>query len=554
MTAKLNIILAQLNPVVGDIRGNHDRVTQILAKASSDADLIIFPELFITGYPPEDLILRASFLQDVENTIHDIAKRSGSIHMLLPCPWRWNGQTYNAVHLIGNGEIIETRFKHHLPNYGVFDEKRIFTAGPLPYPIDFKGHRLGVMICEDAWFSDVSAHLKTQGADCLIVLNASPFETGKSEQRLTIVKQRSHETGLPLIYINQVGGQDEIVFDGASFIINEHGDYILRGNEFAEDIIHTTWEKTSNGVWLCQTGDIKPHHEGPEMIYQAVMLGLRDYVSKNGFPGVLIGMSGGIDSAISAAIAVDALGADSVHCVMMPSAYTSQDSLDDAKECCDLLGVRLDNISIREPVKSFENLLEPHFTAQTPDITHQNIQSRARGLILMGLSNATGKMVLSTGNKSEMAVGYATLYGDMCGGFNALKDIYKTDVYAMAEWRNRNKPEHGRGPGGMIIPSRIITKAPTAELKPGQTDQDNLPPYDILDDILHGLIEDQLGPQDIVAKGHDTATVDRVRHLLDRAEYKRRQAPPGVKITARAFGRERRYPMTNGYNPGQKEH
>jgi NAD+ synthase len=525
----LTFLLAQLNPLVGDIARNMNRAREILQSTPASTDLIIFPELYACGYPPEDLVLRPSFMDEIERHIHDFAALTTTTHVLMPCPWRVDGKLYNAVHLIGDGKIQQTRFKHHLPNYGVFDEKRVFSSAPLPMPMPFRGHSLGVMICEDAWFPDVAEKLKAQGADILIIPNASPFEMGKTEQRLDICRARAAETGLPLIYLNQCGGQDEIVFDGASFVLNASGELILRGAEFAEDLIPFS---------PTHTPAVKNHATGAALMYGALTLGLRDYVRKNKFPGILLGMSGGIDSALSAAIAVDALGADAVRCVMLPSVYTSQDSLDDAAQCCAALGIELETISIREPVSAFENLLSPHFTDTTPDITHQNIQSRARGLILMALSNASGFMVLSTGNKSEIATGYATLYGDMCGGFNALKDVYKTEVYALAQWRNTIAP---------VIPERILTKPPTAELKPGQKDQDNLPPYDILDDILRGLIEDDLSHAAIIGRGHAPDLVARVARLLAIAEYKRRQSAPGVKVTSRAFGRERRYPMTNGF-------
>jgi NAD+ synthase len=547
MSKKLTILLAQLNPVVGDIEGNIKRARHVLDKTPPRTDLMVLSELFVCGYSPEDLILKPSFLEKIENSVHAFARTVGDTAVLLPCPWRQEGKIYNAVHLIEDGKIQATRFKHHLPNYGVFDEHRIFTSGPLPEPIPFHDHKLGVMICEDVWYSDVARHLKDKGADILIVLNASPFEAGKLEQRLDTGRTRVMETGLPLIYVNQTGGQDDIVFDGASFILNEKGDCILRAEEFAEDIIHTSWEQAATGHWLCAAGELKHHRQGPELIYQAAMTGLRDYVTKNGFPGVILGMSGGIDSALSAALATDALGPDMVRCVMLPSVYTSQDSLDDAAACCALLGVSLDTISITDPVRAFEETLAHHFTGDTPGIVHENIQSRARGIILMALSNATGRMVLTTGNKSEMATGYATLYGDMCGGFNALKDIYKTDIFALAQWRNGNRPDHAFGSAGPVIPDMIINRPPTAELKPNQTDQDTLPPYDRLDDILRGLIEDDLSESAIAARGHDPETVARVRRMLDLSEYKRRQSAPGVKITPRAFGRERRYPMTNDF-------
>ena len=545
MTNTLNITIAQLNPLVGDVDGNLRRARKMLAALPENTDLVIFPELFIAGYPAEDLVLKPAFLDAVEKALNTLVQESGKIALLIGCPWRDGEKIYNAVHLVQDGSIRATRYKNHLPNYGVFDEVRIFSPGPLPEPIDFHGHKLGVMICEDVWFPDVAAHLKQRGADLLIVPNASPFEIGKLEQRLDICARRARETGLPLIYVNQIGGQDELVFDGASFVVNESGTCIIRAEEFIEDVVHTVWEETPTGHWLCAAGDIKRHRSGPELIYEAVTLGLRDYVTKNGFPGVLLGMSGGIDSALSAAIATDALGPDAVHCVMLPSIYTSAESINDAADCCGALHLTLDNIAIKNPVESVEEALDHHFNTTTPGITHENIQSRMRGLLLMALSNASGRMVLSTGNKSEMATGYATLYGDMCGGFNAIKDVYKTDVFAMAKWRNTTKPDHGFGPAGHVIPDNIISKPPTAELKPGQKDQDTLPPYDILDDILRGLIEEELDIAALEKRGHNPDLIRRIWMMLDRAEYKRRQAAPGVKITAKAFGRERRYPITN---------
>jgi NAD+ synthase len=543
MTHALHITLAQINPVVGDLEYNSGKIRDI--RDTSKTDLIVFPELAICGYSPEDLILRPFFMDRVHETVEQLIREStGKPAIILPSPWRMNGQTFNVAHLIADGRILATVRKHHLPNYRVFDEQRVFTAGPLPSPVEFKGHKLGIMVCEDMWHADVASALRDQGAEILIVSNASPYEAVKHDTRITLARDRTQETGLPLIYINLWGGQDEIVFDGASFVMNAGGTVIVQAEEFAEDIHHTIWEKNPGGVFLCLTDTTHPRHEETESIYQVVMTGLRDYVHKNGFTGVLLGLSGGVDSALVAALAVDALGADAVHGVMMPSRYTSKDSIEDAEALAKALGIRCDTIAIEQPVEAFNHILAPHLTASTPSITFENLQSRSRGLILMALSNATGRMVLSTGNKSEMAVGYATLYGDMCGGFNPLKDVYKTLVYALCHLRNAKKPNHCLGPKGQIIPDRILTKAPTAELKPGQTDQDSLPPYDVLDDILHGLIEQNLAIEDIP---HDRATVVRVSKMLKQAEYKRRQAPPGVKITSLSFGRERRYPITNGF-------
>ncbi|MCB9996021.1 MAG: NAD+ synthase [Rhodospirillales bacterium] len=550
MTHKLHITLAQINPIVGDIAFNLDLIRKVRDDAPAYTDLIVFPEMAVCGYPPEDLVLKPVFIERIVEALQILAQESGGKpSMIVPAPWRGtDGAIYNAAHLVGDGDIRQTVLKHHLPNYGVFDEARIFKAGPLPAPIDFKGHKLGVMICEDMWYADVAAHLKAAGAELLISVNASPYEVDKNNIRLDHARARVAETGLPLLYVNQCGGQDELVFDGASFVLNEAGTVIVQAEEFVEDIHHTVWEKADGAAhWLCGTDAITPLHGTPESIYQALVIGLRDYVTKNGFPGVIIGLSGGIDSALSASIAVDALGSENVHCVMMPSKFTSQDSLEDAAACAEHLGVHYDTIAIESAVAAFETELEPHFNAGTPATMYENIQPRCRGLILMALSNASGKMVLSTGNKSEMAVGYATLYGDMCGGFNVLKDVYKIQVYELSRWRNVHKPDHSFGPQGLVIPERIITKAPTAELKENQTDQDTLPAYETLDAILRGLIEEDLDVAAITAQGHDEAIVRRVWSMLDRAEYKRRQAPPGIKITSRAFGRDRRYPITNHF-------
>lgn len=544
----LHITLAQINPIVGNIDYNLNKIRKIRDEAPETTNLVLFPELAICGYPPEDLVLKPFFLDRIQTAVEQLVKESGSKYIALSCPWRRDGKIVSALHVIGEGKTIGVIYKHDLPNYGVFDEQRIFKSGPLATPITVHGHKLGFIICEDTWTPDVAAHLKKHGAELLISINASPYEITKRDQRLKIAKMRVKETGLPLIYVNQCGGQDEIIFDGASFVLNERGDAILQAEEFVEDIHHTIWSR-SNTHWLCSTDKIHPPHEKTEAIYQAVTIALRDYVTKNGFPGVLIGMSGGVDSALSAAIAVDALGADNVHGVMMPSVYTSRESHKDAEETCRALGMHYDVISITDQVSAFEKELNPHFTDDTPDITHQNLQSRCRGIVLMALSNASGKMVLSTGNKSEVAVGYATLYGDMCGGYNVLKDIYKTQVYELCRWRNAHKPDHALGPHGQVIPENVLTKAPTAELKPGQKDQDSLPPYDVLDSILEGLIEHDWDIKTIAKHGgHDPALIQRVWRMLDIAEYKRRQSAPGPKITSRAFGRERRYPITNHFS------
>ncbi len=531
----LKLTLAQLNPTVGDIAGNAEEILDVWENAKGD--LVVFGEMAICGYPPEDLVLKPAFMDSIREHVKILCEKSADFESaaLISCPWKFNGSIHNTIHLIENGEIQYTQSKYHLPNYGVFDEYRIFSPGPMPEPYSFRGRSLGIMICEDMWFPDVTQHLKDKGAEILIVSNASPFEITKDETRLDYAQMRIQESGLPLVYVNQVGGQDELVFDGGSFVADQTGDIIFQGEEFAAGVYEITLHK-SEEVWTSSGDESFDTPEGYEELYQALVLGLRDYINKNGFPGVMLGLSGGIDSALSAVIAVDALGADKVHCVMMPSPFTSQDSLDDAAALAKNLGCPYDIISIEKAMEAFESTIP-----DLKDTAHENMQSRSRGLILMALSNSTGNMVLSTGNKSEMAVGYATLYGDMCGGFNALKDLYKMQVYALSEWRNRD---------GEVIPERIITKAPTAELKDNQTDQDSLPEYDVLDDILECLIEHEMSRKEICARGHDEAVVSRVWTMLDRAEYKRRQAPPGVKINSRAFGRDRRYPITNHFSKG----
>lgn len=554
MTDALKIALAQLNPTVGDIDANLDKVRH--ARTGSGAcDLLVTGELMVSGYPPEDLVLKPSFQESIERRVKKFAAQTndGGPAVLLGTPWRENGRLFNSVLLIGEGKIQAIRHKTDLPNYGVFDEKRVFSASRAdPTPISFKGVNLGVMICEDMWQREITGALAANGAEILIVLNGSPFDVEKKTARFDYACARVSETGLELAYVNLVGGQDELVFDGDSFVMGRDGNLRVRACSWQSSNIETNWRREESG-WTCdQQGDLE-HPEGMEEIYRAICLGLRDYVNKNGFPGILIGLSGGIDSALSAAVAVDAIGPERVHCVMMPSPYTSQESLDDAAEVAQMLGCRLDTVSIGPAMAAFDEMLKPAFEGEAPDTTEENVQARSRGITLMALSNKFGYMVLSTGNKSEMSVGYATLYGDMCGGYSVLKDIYKTTVFALSEWRNANVPADILGPNGPVMGSRVISKPPSAELKPDQKDEDSLPPYDKLDDILHGLIEDELSAADITARGHDEETVDRVWRMLDRAEYKRRQAPPGVKISSRAFGRDRRYPITNGFTGTRPE-
>src|SRR5512132_850853 len=548
MSEALVVGLAQVNPVVGDIDGNGERI-RALRRAGGGEDLLVFGELTLAGYPPEDLVLKRAFQERIEAAAYALAADTaeGGPALLIGAPWRCDGALHNAALLLDGGRIAAVRLKHDLPNYGVFDEKRVFSAGPLPDPVDFRSARLGVMICEDMWTPAVAAHLRERGAEVLVVLNGSPFERDKPDVRHRLARDRATETTLPLIYVNLVGGQDELVFDGASFVWDPAAGLRVRAPAWEPGITGTRWRREPDGCWRCTRGTAAGAADGLDSIYHAMTVGLRDYVEKNRFPGVVIGLSGGIDSALSAAVAVDALGAERVRCVMMPSAYTSRDSLEDAAEVARLLGARLDNISIEPAMRAFSAMLRDIFEGRPPDVTEENIQARARGLVLMAISNKFGHMLLTTGNKSEMSVGYATLYGDMCGGFSVLKDIYKTTVFALACWRNQRRPDGFLGPPGRVMPERVIAKPPSAELRPGQTDQDSLPPYEVLDAILEALIEDEASVEDVAGSGFDTEVVRRVWRMIDRAEYKRRQAPPGVKITRRAFGRDRRYPITNGF-------
>ena len=549
MTDKLTIALAQLNPTVGRLDANLDKLRDARAKAAaSGADLMLTSELYACGYPPEDLVRKPLFVAEIRAAVEALASETadGGPAILLGTPWVEGDRLHNSHVLLEDGAVTAARHKHDLPNYGVFDEKRVFDAGPLPGPINFRDVRIGVPICEDIWTPDVVECIAETGGELLLIPNGSPFEAGKSDVRVHHAVARVVESGLPLVYLNQIGGQDELVFDGASFVMNADRSLPWQLPAWREDIAITHWRRAGGG-WICEPGATAPIETDLAAIYQAMTTGLRDYVNKNGFPGVILGMSGGIDSAISAAVAVDALGPDRVHCVMMPSPYTSQDSLDDAAAASKMLGAKLDTVSIGPAMEAFGAMLSDQFEGTNSGVAEENIQSRSRGLTLMAMSNKFGAMVLSTGNKSEMSVGYATLYGDMCGGYSVLKDVYKTVVFDLCRWRNANKPNGALGPDGTVMPERIITKPPSAELKPDQVDQDTLPPYEVLDAILEGLIEDESSIDEIVAKGYDKATVMRTWRMLDRAEYKRRQAPPGVKIGHKAFGRDRRYPITNAF-------
>ena len=559
MTAEFTMALAQIDTLVGDLDGNLERMRSWRRRAAeAGARLVVFPELALCGYPPEDLVLKHALTDYARELVERFAAETadGGPAVVLGTPWREPGaaKPTNSAVVLDGGRLLARIDKHALPNYGVFDEVRVFEAGPIPGPVRLPldggaDVRLGIMICEDMWVEDVAEGLEESAAELLLVINGSPFELDKHEVRIQRAVARVTETGLPLAYVNQVGGQDELVFDGGSFLLDADRRLRAQGRFFEEHLLllRFAWQEAEER-WR-PTGEAEVHRppDHCEQIYRAMVLGLRDYVDKNGFPGVVLGLSGGIDSALSAAVAVDALGAERVRALMMPSRYTSKASLEDAAEVARRLGIHLDEISIEPAYTAFLGMLESLFDDLPPDTTEENIQARARAVLLMAVSNKFGPMLLTTGNKSEMSVGYATLYGDMCGGFSVLKDVYKTTVFALARWRNRTRPPGGLGPEGAVIPERVIEKPPSAELRAEQKDEDTLPPYALLDEILKGLIEEDLSPVDLVRRGFDPDTVRRVSTMLDLAEYKRRQAPPGVKITARAFGRDRRYPITNAF-------
>jgi NAD+ synthase len=549
MSTTLRIALAQLNPTVGDLAGNTVKVRAARDEARRlRADLVVLPELFIAGYPPEDLVRKPAFAAACRAATEALAAETadGGPGVLVGTVWPEDGRVYNAVALIDAGKILGVRFKVDLPNYGVFDEKRVFDVGPLPGPILFRGARLGVPICEDIWKDEVVECLQESGAELLISPNGSPFDWPKPDLRMNVAVARVTESGLPLIYLNQVGGQDELVFDGASFVLNADCSLAAQMPAWREAMALTTWTRDTGG-WRCAQGDCAVLPEKDAAAYHACMLGLRDYVDKNGFKSVVLGLSGGVDSALVAVLAADALGPERVHAVMLPYRFTSNESLSDAADCAKALAIRYDTIPIAPAVDGLYAMTEALFAGRARDITEENVQSRVRGTTLMAISNKFGGMLLTTGNKSEMSVGYATIYGDMNGGFNPIKDLYKMEVYRLCRWRNAHVPEGAKGPGGVVIPENIITKAPTAELRENQKDQDSLPPYEVLDDILACLVEHEMPLPKIIARGHDAETVKKVERLLYLAEYKRRQAAPGVKISAKNFGRDRRYPITNRF-------
>ena len=549
VTDQLRIALAQLNPKVGDLKGNLALARGALADAeTAGADILMLSELFLTGYFPDDLLFKPQFVKDsiaaARALVVDTAQ--SEVALILPTIWLDGAKLHNAVLVAEKGEITAIRYKRELPNADVFYEKRYFEPGPLPMPVTIKGVPVGIPICEDTWHSSVCEHLAMRGAEIMFCPNGSPYWTNKQHIRKDLVRARVAEDGVPMLYLNQVGGQDELVYDGASFAIEPGDRLVLQGKSFEPDFIVSDWMRTDNG-WTCANGRVEELTSVEEAPWRACVLGLRDYVLKNGFSHVVLGLSGGIDSAVVAAMAADAFGPDKVHAIMLPYRYTSEASLHDAKDCADRLGLRYDVVAIGDPVDAALRELQPIFGNRPPDLAEENIQSRMRGTMLMAVSNKLGSMLLTTGNKSEVGVGYATIYGDMNGGYNPLKDMFKMDVYALADWRNTHMPGDCLGREGMVIPQSIIDKAPSAELRPDQTDQDSLPPYPVLDDILLCMIEEEMALAEIVARGHDKATVQRIERLVNIAEYKRRQAAPGPKLSPRAFGLGRRFPITNGY-------
>lgn len=550
----LSLAIAQLNPVMGDVAGNLAQARSARAEAAAlKADLVMFSELFLSGYSPEDLVLKPAYQEACRAACEALARDTadGGPAVLIGLPWVEEDRLYNAFALVDKGRIESVRFKVDLPNYGVFDEKRVFAAGPLPGPIVFKGVRIGIPICEDIWGPDPVECISETGGEILLVPNGSPYERDKFHIRLNRAVARVKESGLPMVYLNQVGGQDELVFDGGSFGLNADCSLAFQMPAFQASVQLVHMQRGPQG-WHFADGLKALLEEGDEADYAACVLGLRDYVTKNGFPGVVLGLSGGVDSALCAAMAVDALGADKVHGIMLPYRFTSDESLKDAADCAKALGLRYDILPIALAVEGLERVLEPLFAGKPRDITEENLQSRARGTILMSISNKFGPMVVTTGNKSEMSVGYCTIYGDMNGGFNPIKDLYKMQVFRLCHLRNRWKPAGALGPSGVVIPENIIVKPPTAELRENQKDQDSLPPYEVLDDILNCLVEQEMRVSEIIARGHAPEGVKKIERLLYLAEYKRRQSAPGVKVTLKNFGRDRRYPIVNRFrDPGE---
>src|ERR1700704_5133292 len=540
MKQSLRIALAQLDMLVGDVHGNAARVVSTARQARADlgADLVLFPELSLSGYPPEDLVFHRGFRRQIEAGLAKVREEVRDVSVMIGFPEYAGTAIYNSAALISGGMVAAIHRKAELPNYKVFDEKRYFQPGAQPSVVDVQGFRCGLLVCEDIWEPEDAQMARSDGAELLIVINASPYEIHKQRERETVARARVLDVGLPMAYVNMIGGQDELIFDGNSFVMNAEGVVVMRAPAFREGTYAVDFVRESRGRVVPQPGHIEPELSDEASVYGALVVGVRDYVNKHGFPGVVMGLSGGVDSALTLAIAVDALGADRVHAVMMPSRYTSSMSLDDAREQARLLGVKYSVLSIESMFEATLATLKDEFAGRKPDATEENIQSRCRMLLLMGISNKTGRMLLTTGNKSEMAVGYATLYGDMAGGFAPIKDCSKMLVYRLASYRNS---------AGRVIPQRVIDRPPSAELRPDQKDSDSLPSYEVLDAILEAFIEEDLSVDEIEARGFERATVARVLDLVKRNEYKRRQAPPGVRVSRRAFGRDWRYPITNGY-------
>ena len=548
MKNNIKIALAQLNPIVGDVKGNINKLIKIRNDLNNSTEIIVVPELYVTGYPIDDLVLRNDFLELVQNEINNLAKLTsdGKAAIIIGAPRKENKTIRNTVYVLDNGKVLSFRDKYNLPNTGVFDEQRIFSPGTLSGPVKVRDVLIGLPICEDIWNETVIECLCETGAEIILSINASPFTTKKIDQRISVAASRVLESKLPLIYLNRVGGQDELVFDGSSFCLSHDGKLKIQLKDFQEQTLEIDLKKTDNN-WEFKE-NINTISSSIESLYKSLVISVRDYVKNNGFPGVVLGMSGGIDSALVAAIATDALGPSLVKAVMMPSPYTSKESLEDAKLASSNLGINYSYLDIKKGMDTIDTILLD-FNAPKVDlgIAEENIQSRIRGLLLMAISNKYGSMVLATGNKSEYAVGYATLYGDMCGGFAVIKDVWKSDVFKLCKWRNLNKSSEFLGPIGEVIPNRIITKAPSAELREDQKDTDSLPEYDVLDAILKKLVEENLSLEQIVNHGFDMNDVKKISMLLSRSEYKRFQSAPGPKVTEKAFGRDRRFPLTSGF-------
>jgi NAD+ synthase (glutamine-hydrolysing) len=540
MSDSFKIALAQLNLLVGDVHGNATRVisTTRRARAEYGADLVVFPELTLSGYPPEDLLFHRGFRRQIELGLDRVRQEVQDASVVLGFPEYTRAGIYNSAALISGGTVAAIHRKAELPNYKVFDEKRYFQSGAQPTVCDRQGFRVGLLVCEDIWEPESTQLARSDGAELLVVINASPYELHKQREREDIARIRARDVGLPLVYVNIMGAQDELVFEGNSFVMDAEGRVVMRAPAYEEGVYPVEFVRQARGKIVPKPGPIAPELSDEASVYGALVLGVRDYVNKHGFPGVVMGLSGGVDSALTLAIAVDALGADRVHAVMMPSRYTSEMSLLDAEEQAKGLGVKYSTLSIENMFETTLATLKNEFAGRPPDAAEENIQSRCRMLLLMGISNKTGKMLLTTGNKSEMAVGYATLYGDMAGGFAPIKDCSKMLVYRLADYRNSI---------GRVIPQRVIDRPPSAELRHDQKDSDSLPPYEVLDAILEAFIEEDLSVDELEARGFDRVTVGRVLDLVKRNEYKRRQAPPGVRVSRRAFGRDWRYPITNGY-------